>query len=104
MTEERLKEIKDSIDFQVMIGTIKGHTLDVIKEEIELYNEVVRLREIIKEASDKVSAYTLIKAYYDYTEDDYAEIAEHDSLQEELLDILNKSNLTLEQLIGVENE
>ena len=49
MTEERLKEIKDSIDFQLMIGTIKGHTLDVIKEEEELYNEVVRLKEILEQ-------------------------------------------------------
>ena len=47
MTDERLKEIKDSIDFQLMIGTIKGHTLDVINEELELYNEVIRLRETL---------------------------------------------------------
>lgn len=103
MSEERLKEIKDSIYIAHRISCDPAISMD-FRDKEELYNEVVRLREIIKEASDKVSAYTLIKAYYDYIEDDYAEIAEHDSLQEELLNILNKSNLTLEQLTGVENE
>ena len=59
MTEERLKEIKDSIDFQLMIGTIKGHTLDVIKEEEELYNEVVRLRKIIDKANLFIETYLM---------------------------------------------
>lgn len=77
MTEERLKEIKDSIDLQlgfaraIQLGT---NTINILDEELELYNEVVRLREIIKEAT---------KEYWDgFKEDD----------------------LTLEQLNGVENE
>ena len=81
MSEERLKKIKDIFEQ----GDIYGDDNDLSKE---LYNEVIRLKEIIQKASDKVSAYTLIKAYYDYTEDGYDEIAEHDNLQEELLDIL----------------
>ena len=90
MSEERLKEIKDSIDLQMYVAKLSNSeaTIECINEEIELYNEVIRLREIIKKTNDKVSAYTLIKAYYDYTEDGYDEIAEHDSLQEELLKIL----------------
>ena len=55
MTDERLKEIKDSIDFQDEIIYLKslGKNIQVlIDEEKELYNEVIRLREennILKE-------------------------------------------------------
>lgn len=91
MTEERLKEIKDSIDFQLMIGTIKGHTLDVIKEEEELYNEVVRLRKIIDKAN------LFIETYLNNVDD-------IDVNMQVVKDILKQSNLTLEQIIGVENE
>ena len=44
MSEERLKEIKDSIDLQYDILTITKGSLELIEEEIELYNEVVRLK------------------------------------------------------------
>ena len=46
MTEERLKEIKDSIDFQEKIANAycSGEVLITLNEERELYNEVVRLR------------------------------------------------------------
>lgn len=44
MTEERLEEIKDSIIIQkIACKANKGET-ELIDEEIELYNEVVRLR------------------------------------------------------------
>ena len=55
MTEERLKEIKDSIDFQNNIAMIRDYDRLFIDEELELYNEVIRLREII----DKIENYTL---------------------------------------------
>ena len=46
MTNERLEEIKDSIDFQ---KDLLGDDI-LINEEIELYNEVVRLRDKIDKA------------------------------------------------------
>lgn len=49
MSEERLKEIKDSIDLQYDILTITKGSLELIEEEIELYNEVVRLKKENKE-------------------------------------------------------
>ena len=74
MTEERLKEIKDSIDFQREYYNAIQKEDFLFDEELELYNEVVRLRKIIDEAT---------KEYWDgFKEDD----------------------LTLEQLTGVENE
>lgn len=70
MTEERLKEICDYNNTEYCVGEY-----DINNEIIdELYNEVVRLRKIIDEAT---------KEYWDgFKEDD----------------------LTLEQLNGVENE
>ena len=51
MSDERLKEIKDSIKYKMKT---KGYGKDVIDEEQELYNEVIRLREIINKATDKL--------------------------------------------------
>lgn len=49
MTDKRLKEIKDSINFQYdFYKTRKMKSNIFLKEEQELYNEVIRLREIIK--------------------------------------------------------
>ena len=51
MNKERLKEIKDSIDFQYEIVEAQGYCKecnDLINEELELYNEVIRLREELK--------------------------------------------------------
>ena len=94
MTEERLKEIKDNIDKEYNFsGFILSKTLN---EELELYNEVVRLREIIKEAKQKVSGTTICGLR--------AGKSVIGTYLNELLDILNKSNLTLEQLTGVDNE
>lgn len=76
MSEERLKEIKDSIDCGKTGAKLQAlkYANAVYDQEIELYNEVVRLRKIIDEAT---------KEYWDgFKEDD----------------------LTLEQLTGVENE
>ena len=44
MTEERLKEIKDSIDFQLTIAKSLGVDDEVVLEEKELYDEIIRLK------------------------------------------------------------
>jgi len=48
MTEERLKEIKDSIEFQALY--IKEHNFEtaLLEEEKELYNEVIKLKKFEK--------------------------------------------------------
>ena len=50
MSDERLKKIKDSIDIQMRLveelGIDEG-TKEVIEEEKELYDEVMRLRDVI---------------------------------------------------------
>jgi len=46
MNDERLKEIKDSIEFQMIVeqnSDYKENYNPILKEEIDLYNEVVRL-------------------------------------------------------------
>ena len=107
MTEQRLKEIKDSIDLQlgfaraIQLGT---NTINILDEELELYNEVVRLREIIKEAIKDVEENQIQN---EYTDRCGFRIKENKWWLEDsdiLLGILNQYNLTLEQLTGIENE
>ena len=89
MTEERLKEIKDSIDFQEKIANAYncGDVVFVLNEERELYNEVVRLREII----DKTTEYCNNNI-------------EFTPRLIDVIDMLRENNLTLEQLTGVDND
>ena len=53
MSEERLKEIHDSIEFQMQLQQAVGYKSrydDLLVEEIDLYNEVIDLKEKISEA------------------------------------------------------
>lgn len=45
MTEERLKEIKDSIDIQKEFMDMKNYATELVEEEQELYDEVINLKE-----------------------------------------------------------
>lgn len=109
MTEERLKEIKDSIyclDYEFAVRSIgKTFISKHLQQERELYKEVIRLREII----DKTNKYLdkLIEYGIRNEDDDLKEM----SLllnDENYIDITTKRlkqyNLTLEQLGGIENE
>lgn len=83
MSEERLKEIKDSIDLQHRMAVrfdMDNDVIGLIDEELELYNEVVRLREEIKKLKELLEPITI------------------------KIEGLPNTNLTLEQLTGVENE
>ena len=79
MTEERLKEIKHCIDLQRAYPILHddGH---LIEQKLELYNEVVRLREEIKKLNELLEPITI------------------------KMEGSPNINLTLEQLTGVENE
>ena len=55
MTKERLKEIKDSIDFQKQYTIYKGFDMDLLQEEIDLYEEVVKLQERIDKAIEIIT-------------------------------------------------
>jgi hypothetical protein len=85
MTEERLEEIKDSIILQKIACKTNKEATKLIDEELELYNEVVRLREIHNKALE----------WFKY--------ADRNSL-DKLYNILKQNNLTLEQLGGVDND
>lgn len=53
MSEERLNEIRDSIEFQMQLQQSLGYKSrydDLLTEEIELYNEVIDLQERRKKA------------------------------------------------------
>lgn len=81
MSEERLKEIQKSIFNNLLPTTdVDWYTAEIVNEELELYNEVVRLREIINHAED----------------------LKH--IKEMCMHVNEIDNLTLEQLGGIENE
>ena len=70
----------------------------LVNEELELYNEVVRLREIIDKATKEIEYFELQAKHLDDS------IYLDETLTNKLLDILKQYNLTLEQLTGVDNE
>ena len=53
MTEKRLNEIKNSIDLQITATKACEYDETLINEEVELYNEVVRLRKKLNESEEK---------------------------------------------------
>ena len=54
MTEERLKEIADSINLQEQVMEAYGKDMLLVEEEKELYNEVIRLRSALKGVKEKI--------------------------------------------------
>lgn len=50
MSDEKLQEIKDSIDFQLSVCDLEEYEVSKLlaEEEKELYNEVIRLRKLLK--------------------------------------------------------
>ena len=87
MTEERLEEIKDSIILQKIACKGNNKVTELIDEELELYNEVVRLRKIF----DKTIEYCNNNI-------------EFSPRLIDVIDMLREKNLTLEQLTGIVND
>ena len=57
MTDEELNKIKEYLDFKMLaeynIGQ-KTEYSNILKQEIDLYNEVIRLKDVISKATDKI--------------------------------------------------
>lgn len=103
MTEERLKEIKDSIYIAHRLNCDPAISMD-FRDKEELYNEVVRLREIIDKANKFIDEF-IQEDYYEKL-DEYITHFTWNTTKDDLQDILKleQNNLTLEQINGVENE
>ena len=57
MTDEELNKIRECLEFQMLAENNIGHKTEysnVLKREINLYNEIIRLRDIIAKATDKI--------------------------------------------------
>lgn len=67
MNKERLQEIKDSIDLQLTVAKSVGTRNELAEEEKELYDEVVRLDNIINKTKEKLIR---LQEKYDYVLDD----------------------------------
>lgn len=103
MTEERLKEIKDSIYIAHRISCDPAISTD-FRDKEELYNEVVRLREIIKKANKFVDEF-IQEDYYEKL-DEYITHFTWNTTRDDLLEILKleQNNLTLKQINSINNE
>ena len=84
---------------------IRNYDRTFINEELELYNEVVRLREIIDNIKEELSDDSKFELFYADENINTVMTLGAKYYREYLLDdILKQNNLTLEQLTGVENE
>lgn len=57
MTDEELNKIREYLDFRMLAEHNIGHKTEysnALKQEINLYNEVIRLKDIIAKAIDKL--------------------------------------------------
>lgn len=86
MSEKRLQEIKDSVEFQYTLAKAKGYdnALLFTNEEEELIEEIERLHSIIKEAIEYINEMTL-------TSDGYANYGD-DLRPEHIIEILKGSD------------
>lgn len=105
MTEERLKEIKDSIDFQLSVCDIPEYETSKLlaEEELELYNEVVRLRELFYKTIHCIKNFDYFESEI---KDDLGPIHFKYVIEADidyLLKKLEENNLTLEQLGGIDD-
>lgn len=103
MTEERLKEIKDSIDFKREYYNAIQKEDFLFDEELELYNEVVRLRKIVDDIRKYTRTFDVLKIPTKQLciFNDIFLIIEG---RKDEVERLNQNNLTVEQLTGIENE
>ena len=57
MSKEELNKIRECLEFKMLAEHNIGHKTEysnVLKQEISLYNEVIRLRDVIAKATDKL--------------------------------------------------
>lgn len=59
MTEERLKEIADSINLQKQVMEAYGQDMLFVEEEKELYDEVIRLRSALAGVKERIESVQL---------------------------------------------
>ena len=109
MSEERLQEIKDSIELQVLYTEKHNFDKTLLQEEVDLYNEVIKLNNIINELEKCVQNYIYAieprgcsinyNCEYD-SEEDYINAMKEQSKLNTFKFILDKIN----ELKGEQNE
>ena len=93
MSEERLKEIKDSMEIGLAGAKLQSlnYAEGVYEDALELYNEVIRLRERIDKAIEYIKNTPLYETTYDYNMEEELEIqnVSDETASNKLLNILN---------------
>lgn len=87
MSEDRLKEIFDSINLQMIVEQNVGYRnkySPILTEEIDLYNAVIKYKEVINKAI------TILGNYKHYSVPDEEQNSANEDLVEKVLDMLNE--------------
>ena len=96
MTKERLSEIKDSINFQKEITNYKGFDFDLLQEEIDLYDEVIRLQQnqenLIKYIEDELNLIENVYLLEETDEDVRKHLLTKEDIFEDLLERIKNNN------------
>ena len=111
MTEERLEEIKDSIILQKMACKGNNKVTELIDEELELYNEVVRLRkalnckiELCEYLPEDTEVVVLTKNNYDRQQKDIQlELIDYKSRCEKAVEYIEKHSNSFSVLDTISN-
>ena len=90
MKKERLQEIKDSIEFQLIVAKSIGTTNELAEEEKELYDEVVRLGNVINELDKWLIEYRTFIDIPDYYEEGIIDCL--DEVLDKLKELKEKNN------------
>ena len=90
MKKERLQEIKDSIEFQLIVAKSIGTTNELAEEEKELYDEVVRLGNVINELEKWLIEYRIFIDIPDYYEEGIIDCL--DEVLDKLKELKEKNN------------
>ena len=90
MNKERLQEIKDSIDLQLTVAKSIGTTNELAEEEKELYDEVVRLGNVINELEKWLIEYRTFIDIPDYYEEGIIDCL--DEVLDKLKELKEKNN------------
>lgn len=91
MTNERLEQIRDSVDFQLEMAELLKIDKEVILEEKELLDEIDRLREINGNAIEYIQNEIQGNYFKRYDDEVY-------KMCEDLLNILNGNEELLEEV------
>lgn len=89
MNEEKLRKLCKEEFLKNIKENIKSETIFTYVDGLEKENK--KQKEVLDKIKEKVNQYEFISGYYDYIEENgYAETTSHDTLKEDILELLEE--------------